>query len=645
MSEFEYRQAQKLGEKAYRAAVAKGEYPYLPALDDLISRVTIAREENLGVVEIPIDQIVGTKTAGRQNAFAVNFLPIMELGSEFATKWSNLYDFQTTEGNRDPIIAYEFMNRFYVLEGNKRVSVYKYLNSPSIEGKVIRLIPKKSDSLENKIYYEFLEFYKQTKINYLLFTQEGGFKALVKAVGKKWGDYWNQEERMEFDCTFFLFKKQYLENGGAELDISMADAFVFFLSIYSYGEIVRFTNQELKNAIDNVWKEFQVLGKQPEDSLVMDRVDMEEGGIINKLLAIPYVGKKVKTAFVYDKTAADSSWTYSHELGRSHLDEVFKNTVETRAYYLEESGLAIEQLLEQAIADGNELIFTAHQTFLAESLRKALEHPEVKILNCSINHSFSAIRTYYGRMYEAKFLCGMVAGIMTPNNKILYCADFPIYGSFANINAFALGAKMVNPESKVYVHWLCDTTSDMEELIREHELSIVSYTDMVRLSCENRKLGLYKLGADGTTENLALPVWNWGEFYEKIVKDIQDGNWSKVVEAKNHKAINYWWGISGNIVDLIMSSNLPEGVRTLVEMVRKEIFEESFHPFQGEIIDQDGIVMSKKGEMLSPEQIITMDWYVNNVFGQVPKLENMTEEAKELLQMQEGPTALVPDEK
>ncbi len=644
MSELEYKQALKLGEKAYRSAVAKGEYPYLPALDDLLSHVKIVREEHLGIVEIPIDQIVGTKTAGRQNAFAANFMPIVESGSEFALKWSNLYEYQTTEGNRDPIFAYEFLNRFYVQEGNKRVSVYKYLNSPSIEGKVIRLVPRKSDSKENRIYYEFMEFYKATKINYLIFTQEDAYRTLVKAVGKSWGEVWNQEERNEFACTFFLFKKQYVEHGGEALSITLADAFLFFLSVYTYQEVIGFTDHELRTAVEQVWNEFVVLGKEPEEALVLDRVEYEESGLLNKLLSLPYSGKHLKVAFVHEKEAEHSSWTYGHELGRAHLTESFSDAVSTKAYYLENSGLTIEQLMNQVISDGNDIVFAANQKFLAESLRTALEHPQVKILNCSINRSFSAIRTYYGRMYEAKFLCGMVAGIMADNNKILYSAYCPMLGAFADINAFALGARMVNPRSEIYVHWMADTTSDFAKILRENEISIVSYTDIVRLSSEDRKFGLYRIEEDGTTTNLAFPMWNWGEFYEKIIRDILEGNWNKVAASKGKRSVNYWWGISGDIVDLFLSGNVPRDVRILVEAMRKEIFTESFHPFQGKILAQDGTVMNEEGEILSPEQIITMDWLVNNVIGSIPETGNLTEESRSLMALQEGPVASVLQE-
>ena len=151
-----YEQALKLGMKAYRDALAKGMYPYLPALDDILSCIEVQYEEELGLIEIPMDQIVGTKTSGRQNAFAGNFMPLMPEGSEFAYKWARVYEYQTEEGNTDPIVVYEFINKFYVQEGNKRVSVCKYLDAPTMEAKVIRIIPKKNESLENTALYQWM---------------------------------------------------------------------------------------------------------------------------------------------------------------------------------------------------------------------------------------------------------------------------------------------------------------------------------------------------------------------------------------------------------------------------------------------------------------------------------------------------------
>lgn len=104
--------------------------------------------------------VVGTVTKGRQSAFSCNFMPLLPFGTEFARKWSNLYDIQVTEGYRDPIIVTEFMHRFYVQEGNKRVSVLKFLDAPTVSAKVTRLYPGTWDSVESRLYGEFCAFWR-----------------------------------------------------------------------------------------------------------------------------------------------------------------------------------------------------------------------------------------------------------------------------------------------------------------------------------------------------------------------------------------------------------------------------------------------------------------------------------------------------
>ena len=146
--------------------------------EKLILQQKIEAEVPLGMVEIPMSHIAGTRTAGRTKAFANNFMPLLEEGSEFSTKWIALCDSLIEEGLREPVKAYEFLNRFYILEGNKRVSVTKYLGAVTIPAYVTRLLPQKNDSDENRLYYEFVDFYSHSKINYLDFSKPGSYRRL-----------------------------------------------------------------------------------------------------------------------------------------------------------------------------------------------------------------------------------------------------------------------------------------------------------------------------------------------------------------------------------------------------------------------------------------------------------------------------------
>ena len=185
MGKEEYGKAFKSGKKDYQSRMLKGLKPTLQVLDDILPKKGSYSEVPLGLVQIPADQIVGTKTVGRSSSFAGNFMPILRESTEFAAKWAQLSTIHIEEGIRDPIKAYEYMNKFYVEEGNKRVSVMKFFDAVSIPGDVTRIVPMRTEEKENKIYYEFMEFYQAAPINYIWFSKEGSFAKLQEAVGKE----------------------------------------------------------------------------------------------------------------------------------------------------------------------------------------------------------------------------------------------------------------------------------------------------------------------------------------------------------------------------------------------------------------------------------------------------------------------------
>lgn len=640
MASEDYYKALKSGKTAYRNAVIKGEYPYLPALDEITQQEDLLTGENLGLVSIPLNLIVGTKTAGRQNSFAVNFMPLMPESSEFARKWAHVYDYHMNQGIGDPIIAYEFMNRFYVLEGNKRVSVLKYVGADSIEGTVTRIIPQRSDTIENKIYYEFLAFYKDSEINYIWFSKVGSFPKLTELVGKKPGEKWTDDDRMNFRSAYNQFSEIYDEAGSGKDGTTHGDAFLLYLSLYPYAEVVSKSRAEMKDDFSKIAKEFIAIDTSPESALVMDPDDSEKeqgtfsgvGNAFAKFFRLTS-SKTLKVAFIHDKPTSESAWTYSHELGRMALEQIFAGKVETSAYFYREEESDISEILENTIAGGSHVIFTTHQKFLAASLKAAIEHPKVRILNCSVNQPYKSLRTYYGRLYEAKFLGGMIAGAMCENGKIAYVGKYPIYGSMANINAFAIGAQMTNPRAKVYLYWDTQKDTDFEELLRKEQISLVSDNDFIRPSSEGRLYGLY-LRKDGNIMNLAAPIWNWGHFYERIIRDLLQGSWDSSPDVAGKDAVNYYWGMSSGILDLIMSQNLPSGIRDLTRIMKQQITDDCFYPFFGEMTIQGGLTVGKKGKILPPEKIITMDYLMNNVVGSIPTQEELTDEANELIAMQ-----------
>lgn len=640
MASEDYIKANRSARSAYRKAVAAGEYPYLPALDDIIDSRDVRTEEPLGMVSIPLDRIVGTKTAGRKQAFASNFMPLMPEHSEFSMKWDGVVQYHLSQGVGDPIVAYEYLNRFYVLEGNKRVSVLKYFHADSVEGTVTRLVPYETSSRENRIYYEFMDFYRESQINYLDFTEEGSYARLREAVGKKSGEKWTDDEKIDFKSLYTEFSEIFTAKKGASLGITPADGLLFYLSLYHYDEVKNKSLEEIRADVDKIWDNLPLLSEENKANVSMVFKPSEEPseGVFTRFFKLNKV-KQLKVAFIHDKPAAVSGWTYMHELGRMDLEHVFGDRIRTEALILKDSETDISELLEEAIAAGNHIIFTPNSRFLAASLKASIEHPEVKILNCSLGQPYKTLRTYYGRLYEAKFLCGMIAGAMTPNDKIAYQAPLPNYGAIADINAFTLGAKMTNPRAKVYLHWASQTDAEsFHSMLRREQISVVSDNDMITPASEDRAYGLY-LYEEGHMKRLATPMWNWGKFYERIIRDFLQGNWDSVKEAKEKPAINYWWGISSGIIDLIMSDELPHGIETLVNIIRGQMSVDYFNPFWGQFPKQDHTMVGQKDKGLSPEEIIMMDYLVEDVIGSIPDRQELTEAARERIELQ---TSITP---
>lgn len=628
MSRENYEKAYKLGKKDYQYHMSRGEKPTLLVLDDILPSKGTCAEMPLGMVQIPIEQIVGTKTNGRSNAFAANFMPILEKDTEFAAKWASLSSSHEEEGIREPIKAYEYMNRFYIEEGNKRVSVMKFFDAISIPGTVIRLIPARTEEPENKIYYEFMEFYELTQINYIYFSKEGSFAKLQELVGKNPGEVWSEEEKMDFSSIYYRFKKEF-DKKGDKLSITVGDAFLTFIEVHGYKEVCDLWADDLKNTIAHTWEEFSLLDEEDDIELLLDPT--EKKSLFSKLYSfnIP----KLKIAFLYEKTPNTSAWTYGHELGRLHLEQTFGEHVETICFHnvTQEN---VEFFIQEAIVENCNMIITTTPAFAQASVKAAIDHPNVRILNCSVNTSHRYMRTYYVRMHEVKFLMGAIAGAMADNNIITYIADYPIYGTIADINAFALGAKMINHRAKVHLDWRSLKNNDVMANIEQLQPDCVSARDILVPNEEERYFGIYY--RDGKKlRNLAMPLIHWGKFYEQLIHAIMNGTWEYDEESSENRAINYWWGMSAGVTDVICSRNLPIGTKRLIELLKSTMLNGEFNPFKGVLYSQNGKVQKDPEGCLSPEEIVNMNWLAENVIGHIPDKDELMESAIPVF-MQQG---------
>lgn len=250
----EYRKARQQGLKEARICQVRGGSPYLPVLDEILREEETCGEVSLGLVEIPLELIVGTRSAGRSRAFSRSFCPLMEEDSEFAMKWVSLCKAHMEEGIQDPIKAYEYMHTFYVVEGHKRVSVLRHFGAVNISAEVTRVLPARNDSKASKIYYEYVDFYQLSGVNYLWFSAVGRFARLQAAVGKGPEERWTETDRREFFSFYAQFSAVYGDAGAKELAglLTTADAMLLFLDIFGYDQAKRFTRLQIKNGFSQL---------------------------------------------------------------------------------------------------------------------------------------------------------------------------------------------------------------------------------------------------------------------------------------------------------------------------------------------------------------------------------------------------------
>ena len=615
----DYRSAQRAGQRAYRANVARGQSPYLAVLDDILTDVDIVAQEPLGLVDIPAESIVGTKTAGRHTAFASNFMPLLDDDTEFAVKWSNLCDAHLEEGIHTPIIAYEFLNKFYVQEGNKRVSVLKYFDAVRIAGTVTRLVPERNDSLENRIYYEFLDFYKLSKVNDVHFSRLGGYAKLQTLVCKASGESWTDDDRLSFSSFYTMFRQQFLALGGGGLNLTAGDAMLVYLSVYRYADACESTPSQMKQNLEKLWDEVKVLTEPQAVALSLEPKQGPGEPLLAKL-NIFTKPSELKVVFLHEHNAENSAWVRAHDKGIEALQQAFPDRVFITRKENIEPEVDAEQVLEDVAHDNADVVFTSSARMHTACLKVAAQHPKTRILNCSLNAPHPLVRTYYPRTYEVTYLLGMLAGVMARTDRVGYVAANPVYGIPAAVNAYAQGLKTVRPDAKVVLRWACLQEpgkpldfSDCPDIELFYACSPFEPTGSAR------EYGLCRRMPDGSIQPVALPVWKWEVFYIGIIRSIFEGTWDS---GSSGKAINYWWGFrSAERLDYY--ETLPKGTQQLLDLLEKNLAANEFPIFPAGIFAQGHIPKAPTADTYTPKELMEMDWLGECVEGSLPRYDQL----------------------
>ena len=608
----EFIQALKLGQKEYKEASAAGKQLHPLVLDELLSDDIAESVIDVGLVDIPAERIVGVKASGRVTAFSATFRPLLDLKTEFGAKWVSLCEAHLGEtGITDPIQCYEYLGNFYVQEGNKRVSVLRHFDAPQIPAYVKRVLPIKTDDPRNQAYYEFLEFYKDTKLYQLQFRRPGDYGKLLKYLGKAKEEPWTEEERRTFRSYYHYFTEAFAAVG-KDADVIPEEALLLWLEIYPYRNLASFSTRELKNSIATLWEDMVTNTKEESVKFQTIAEENEKNRLISRVISS---WDQLNIAFVHQQTPDDSAWVFDHEMGKKHIEEVFGEKIKVRSYYGVSTPEQAELIIQQAVEDGAQVVFTTAPTLRKETLKVAVKYSKVRFLNCSVEQPYSSIRSYYGRFYEAQFIAGAIAGAMACNDRIGYIASFPVFGELASINAFALGAQMTNPRAQIELKWACVEGFPQTELLADGIRIVSTQNASSELNACSTN-GTYLINDTGEMIPLGTHIWNWGEFYEYAIKEILSGGMKK--EKNSHMALNYWLGLDSGVIGMDISARLPQGVRQMANLLYVAVKRGYIDPFGRKIVAQDGSIKNDGTILFSPEQILRMDWLCENVIGRIP---------------------------
>ncbi|MFP3853725.1 MAG: BMP family ABC transporter substrate-binding protein [Anaerolineales bacterium] len=351
---------------------------------------------------------------------------------------------------------------------------------------------------------------------------------------------------------------------------------------------------------------------QPQEEPVQEET-MDEPGEEEEMV------EPLSAAFIYIGQPGDLGWTYEHEQGRLMLEEQLGDQVETFTVPDVPEGSDAEKAIRDVVNQGADIVFTTSFGYMDPTLTVAEDNPDVYFEHCSGFKTADNMSTYFGRIYQPRYLSGLVAGSMTEANSIGYVAAFPIPEVVRGINAFTLGVREVNPEATVKVVW----TNTWYDPVKEREAAealldegvdiIAQHQDTTEPQKAALERGALSIGYDSDMAEfvgdtvLTSPVWNWGTYYTDTVQAVLDGTW------ETHQ---FWGGLESGVVELAsLSDRVPDDVVELVESERTRIESGEWDVFCGPINAQDGSEAVAEGECMEDGAMLGMDWFVEGVEG------------------------------
>lgn len=332
---------------------------------------------------------------------------------------------------------------------------------------------------------------------------------------------------------------------------------------------------------------------------------------------------KLKVGFVYVSPVGDGGWTWAHDQGRKELEKL--SFIETTRY-LESvpEGAEATRAITQFANQGFNVIFTTSFGYMDPTVEVAARYPKQVFMHCSGYKTAANLGTYFGRIYQARYLSGIVAGKKTKTNILGYVAAYPIPEVIRGINAFTLGVRSVSPKAEVRVVWShtwYDPSKERacaESLLDLNADVIAQHQDSPAAQQAAQDRDKYSVGYDSDMTrfapkaHLTAPVWNWAIIYKYVAENVYKNTW---------KSEKIWWGIKEGVTDIcpINDKLVSADIIRFVQGRRQDIIDGKEKVFVGPIQDQGGKVRIPAGVMATDDEMLSMDYFVKGVIGSTAK--------------------------
>ena len=338
-------------------------------------------------------------------------------------------------------------------------------------------------------------------------------------------------------------------------------------------------------------------------------------------MTITAVAEPVKVGFVYVGPIGDHGWTYRHDIGRQQVEEAYGDKVETVYIESVQYGPEAERVIRQMAKSGVDIIFATSFGYMEPMLKVAKEFPDVKFEHATGYKRHDNMSTYGLRLYQARHVQGIIAGMMTKTNKICYVGAYPIPEVIREINTYYMGAKKMNPDVDIDVVWVNTWYDPAKEadaanvMMAEGCDMVAQHTDSpapLQAAQQQGKLGFGQASDQinfAPKAQLTATIDNWGPYYIKKVGQVIEGNWQ--VE-------DYFGHMNEDAVQMAPFTNMPADVEAKAQTIKDAISNGEYFAFTGPLKDNTGKLQLADGEVASDEHLNTMMYYVEGIDATVP---------------------------